>query len=125
MVKHLRNVDHKLSVCSPMYIYSGLTKKEQMDKLDEIDHPIAFIPKAMIDDKELAGLLARLAFRGLPILPKARQWQEFQKVCIKAYSCGYSSGFTPDSHVSPCWHWPTLEPFPEAKLWIIYHRLHR
>lgn len=38
-----------------------------MDKLDETDHPTAFIPKAMIDDKELAGLLAHLAFRGLPI----------------------------------------------------------
>ena len=30
-------------------IHPGLTKKEQMDKLDENDHPIAFIPKAMIN----------------------------------------------------------------------------
>jgi hypothetical protein len=106
-------------------VYTGLTKKEQMDKPDEFDHPIAFIPKAMIDDKELAGLLARLASWGLPILPKARQWQEFQKVCIKAYSCGYSSGFTPDSHVSPCWHWPTLEPFPVPKVKNKSYRLRR
>jgi len=49
MVKHLKNVDHKLSACSP--IHPGLTKQEQMDKLDEKDHPIAFIPKAMINDK--------------------------------------------------------------------------
>jgi len=30
-------------------IHPGLTKKEQMDKSDENDHPIAFIPKAMIN----------------------------------------------------------------------------
>jgi hypothetical protein len=29
--------------------HPGLTKKEQTDKLDENDHPIAFIPKAMIN----------------------------------------------------------------------------
>lgn len=28
---------------------------------------------------ELAGLLARLAFCGLPILPEARQWRRLQK----------------------------------------------
>jgi hypothetical protein len=37
-----------------------------MDKLDENDHPIAFIPKAMINDMELAGLLARLLFEAFP-----------------------------------------------------------
>ena len=30
-------------------IHPGLRKKEQMDKSDENDHPIAFIPKAMIN----------------------------------------------------------------------------
>ena len=64
MVKHLKNVDHKLSVCSP--IHPGLTKQEQMDKLDENDHPIAFIPKAMINDTEVAGLLAHLLFEAFP-----------------------------------------------------------
>jgi len=50
----------------PRCIYPGLTKKEQMDKLDENDHPIAFIPKAMINDVELAGLLAHLLFEAFP-----------------------------------------------------------
>jgi hypothetical protein len=59
MVKHQKNVDHKLSACSPNT--SRAVKKEQMDKSDE-NHPIAFIPKAMINLMEVAGLLARLLF---------------------------------------------------------------
>jgi len=67
-----------------------------MDKLDENDHPIAFIPKAMINDRKWQvfwlTFFLRPSHSGF-----MEQWQEFQKVCIKAYSCGYSSGFTPDS----------------------------
>jgi len=47
MVKHQKNVDHKLSACSP--IHPGLTKRNKWINSDENDHPIAFIPKAMIN----------------------------------------------------------------------------
>lgn len=60
-----------------------------MDKLDETDHPTAFIPKAMIDDKELAGLLAHLAFRGLPI---SQVWgnsgRSFKKFVLRLTAAG-------------------------------------
>ncbi len=69
-------------------VYPGLTKKEQMDKLDENDHPIAFIPKAMIDDKELAGLLAHLAFRGLPIPVNRNSGRSFKKFVIRLTAAG-------------------------------------
>ena len=81
----------------PRCIYSGLTKKEQMDKLDEIDHPIAFIPKAMIDNKEVAGLLAHLAFRGLPIPVNRNSGRSFKKFALRFTAAGTA----PVSHRIP------------------------
>jgi len=96
MAKHL-----KMSTINfqnvPRCMYSGLTKKEQMDKLDEIDHPIAFIPKAMIDDKELAGLLAHLAFRGLPIPNNLDSGRSFKKFALRLTAAGTA----PVSHRIP------------------------
>ena len=51
---------------SPKPIPKG-TDQEQPDKWDDIVHLIAFIPKAMINDTDLAGLLAHLILRCLPI----------------------------------------------------------
>jgi hypothetical protein len=41
--------------------------------------PIFFPEDSTKIQFELAGLLARLAFCGLPVLPQARQWQRLQK----------------------------------------------
>jgi hypothetical protein len=68
-----------------------------MDKLDENDHPIAFIPKAMINVRGIGRSSGSPCFLRPSHPGYSGQWQEFQKVLIKAYSCGYSSGFTPDS----------------------------
>lgn len=47
-------------------IYSRLTKKEQMDKLDETDHPTAFIPKAMINERNWQVFWLTLLFEAFP-----------------------------------------------------------
>ena len=60
--------------------HPGLTKKEQMDKLDENDHPIAFIPKAMINVREIGRSSGSPCFLRPSHPGYSGQWQEFQKV---------------------------------------------
>jgi len=88
-----------------------------MDKSDENDHPIAFIPKAMINDVEWQVFWLTFFLR--PSHSSVDdQWHEDQKVFIKAYSCGYSSGISPDSLLVHVGRKPTSEPFPLAKVII-------
>jgi hypothetical protein len=62
----------------------------------EYENILPFSPKALYLII-LAGILAHLTFFGLPI----RNWNSGvrSRKLLKAYSCGYSSGFTPDSHI--------------------------
>lgn len=57
--------------------------------------PIFFPEDSTFVDCELAGLLARLTFCGLPVPFKTVA--EVAKSYSEAYSCGYSSGISPDS----------------------------
>lgn len=72
--------------------HPGLTKKEQMDKLDENDHPIAFIPKAMINDVELAGLLAHLLFEAFPSRDRD-SGRSFKKFVLRLTAAGTAPVF--------------------------------
>ena len=51
----------------------------------------------MIDDKELAGLLAHLAFRGLPISNNLDSGRSFKKVALRLTAAGTA----PVSHRIP------------------------
>jgi hypothetical protein len=55
------------------------TDQEQPDKWDDVVHLIAFIPKAMINGMDLAGLLARLILRCLPIRQMSDSGEGFGK----------------------------------------------
>jgi len=67
-----------------------------MDKLDENDHPIAFIPKAMINVMEVAGLLARLLFEAFPSRVR-NSGRSFKKFVLRLTAAGTA----PDLHRIP------------------------
>jgi len=64
-----------------------------MDKSDENDHPIAFIPKAMINVTELAGLLARLLFEAFPSQCNRNSGRSFKKFVLRLTAAGTAPVF--------------------------------
>lgn len=74
---------------------------------------------------EVAGLLARLLFEAFPSRFSRNSGICSSKSIFQAYSCGYSSGFTPDSHVRPCRPEVDFGTISGGKSRDFYHRLNR